>query len=186
MSIFLLRHEERFEPPSFFTPLTRNGLNNAEKLIDKLIQIPLDEIYCSPFLRTVQTIYPYCISNNREINIENSLYEINNPHICQKNNYQHRVSELECIHPKYLEVVNNDYDSFLELENMKWPDRHLEDLYRRVVPFIEYLRENKQGKNILLVSHMSTINVIKNYLLHGQVAEKDSFYPTGHLEEFKF
>jgi broad specificity phosphatase PhoE len=186
MSIFLLRHEERFEPPSFFTPLTQNGLINSHKLVKKLESFTFDEIYCSPFLRTVQTIYPYCIENNREINIENSLYEINNPHICQKNNYQHIVNELECIHPKYLEIVNNNYDSFLELGNMKWPDRHLEDLYKRVVPFIEYLRENKKGKNILLVSHMSTINVIKNYLLHGKVADRDTFYPTGHLEKFKY
>lgn len=59
MKIYILRHEDRTIDCSFFGPLTKKGLINSGKLIDKLEKLNIDEIYCSPFIRTMQTIYPF-------------------------------------------------------------------------------------------------------------------------------
>ena len=66
MKIIILRHAERYESPQYFTPLTINGLMQADKMITEL-PADIDCIYCSPFLRTIQTIFPYCKQHNKKI-----------------------------------------------------------------------------------------------------------------------
>ncbi len=60
MKIYVLRHELRTKSPLFFTSLTKKGMDNADKLNDILNNIDFDIIYTSPFLRTIQTVLPYC------------------------------------------------------------------------------------------------------------------------------
>ena len=57
MKIYLLRHEERVHDASFFAPLTKNGLINvSSELLEYLDDLNITQIYCSPFLRTMQTV----------------------------------------------------------------------------------------------------------------------------------
>ena len=79
MKLIILRHEERPNNSLFFTPLTENGKKNAEELKNKLPD-NIDLIYSSPFLRVLQTIYPYCKKHNKTVNVENSFYEYWNLH----------------------------------------------------------------------------------------------------------
>ena len=67
MKIILLRHEERYELPLFFTSLTEKGIMNSKNLSNKINKINPNVIYCSPFLRTIQTIKPYCLDYNKKI-----------------------------------------------------------------------------------------------------------------------
>ena len=59
MKIYLLRHEDRTMDLTFFSPLTKNGLENSVELIKHLEKEKIDTIYSSPYIRTLQTIYPY-------------------------------------------------------------------------------------------------------------------------------
>ena len=59
MKIFILRHEDRTMDATFFSPLTLKGLENSVELIDDLDNNEIDLIYSSPYIRTLQTIYPY-------------------------------------------------------------------------------------------------------------------------------
>ena len=73
MKIIALRHGLRFDSALYFTPLTAEGLIQADNLVEPLKELNIDTIYCSPFLRTLQTIYPYCIETNKTVNIENTF-----------------------------------------------------------------------------------------------------------------
>jgi len=84
MKIYILRHEDRTQDCSFFSPLTKTGLNNSVKLIDYLKKEKITKIYCSPFIRTLQTIYPYAKNNNININLEYGLVEIHHQDLIPK------------------------------------------------------------------------------------------------------
>lgn len=59
--IYFLRHEQRNPNTAFRASLTAHGLTNAETIIySQLENISIGTIYCSPFIRTLQTIKPYC------------------------------------------------------------------------------------------------------------------------------
>ena len=86
MALFLLRHEKRYSEPTFFTSLTTNGFKDSKLLINKIHTIQPDIIISSPFLRCIQTIYPYLNQYNKEINIDYALYEfLDNPIFTKKN-----------------------------------------------------------------------------------------------------
>ena len=78
MKIYILRHEDKTMDTSFFSPLTREGIKNSIKLIDILKEEEIDIVFSSPFIRTLQTIYPYCKEKDININIDYSISEIQN------------------------------------------------------------------------------------------------------------
>ena len=59
MRLYILRHEDRTMDLTFFSPLTKNGLEKSNELINHLENERINCIYSSPYIRTLQTIYPY-------------------------------------------------------------------------------------------------------------------------------
>lgn len=139
MNIYFLRHEERdHEYVSFNSPLTNNGKNNAEKLILP----PINKIYCSPFLRTIQTITPFANKNNIPIIIENGL--------------------CEYLHNKQLENIKlENNNSIVPLHYFKYPEDEF-DVMRRIKYFFKHLK-CEEGDNILLVSHLHIGYIMRKY-----------------------
>ena len=62
MKIYILRHEDRTMDLTFFSPLTKKGLEKSLKISDELEKLNINSIYSSPYIRTLQTIYPYFIT----------------------------------------------------------------------------------------------------------------------------
>ena len=93
MKIYILRHEDRTMDCSFFSPLTKKGLENAISLISLLKEKKIGAIYSSPFIRTLQTVYPYSETNNIPINLEYSLSEFQHDEIIPKRSYCVRLPE---------------------------------------------------------------------------------------------
>jgi broad specificity phosphatase PhoE len=159
MNLVLLRHEERYESPLFFTSLTEKGLINSEKLVHEINKIKLDVIYSSPFLRTIQTIRPYCLYSSKKIRVDYCLYEYIHANEFTKNNYKHHVTELE---PQIYKDIIDDYCPILQPEELNYKEN--EDMIKeRVYNFIKIIEQRHIGKTVLIVSHMSTLNMIKNY-----------------------
>lgn len=77
-------------------------------MIPKLTQLPITRIYCSPFLRTLQTIKPYCGHTGMKVNIEWSLAE----------SYPYDSS----ISNKFNDIINHDYVSYLPYHTPKTTD----------------------------------------------------------------
>ena len=179
MELYLLRHEKRYSSPAYFTSLTEAGLQNAENLVDTLKKYDFDEIYCSPFLRTVQTILPYLKKTNKKINIEYSLYESCDDPCFTISNYHNNSSTLYNYIPDLYQYVNSDYTSYLDRVLFK---ETKEEISIRLKNFINKLKQDDNRKKVLFVTHMSPIKqILKEY-----AKEEIKFYPPGFLKKVNF
>ncbi len=188
MKLILLRHEERdLSDPRFFTPLTTNGKENALSLVLKLNQlenqnIHIDYIFSSPFLRTLQTIYPYAKSHNLKVNTEYGLYEyIHNPIFELKlDDWYHTIDEFYNKDFNYIyNIINTHYKSIVKKEDFHILENH-KSLENRIIKFFNYLLTNYRDKTILIVSHMGTINSIKN--IYIEPTNMNKRFEMGHFE----
>ena len=75
MKLFLLRHEQRNNETGFYTELTEKGKENSRNKVEILEKFNIYKIFCSPFIRCIQTIEPYCLKNNKSVNIDCALGE---------------------------------------------------------------------------------------------------------------
>lgn len=177
MKIILLRHEERYFDIGFFSSLTDNGIIRANtSLITELSYIKIDCIFSSPFLRTLQTIYPYSKKKNKKVKIEYGLYEyIHNPYFLLFQWY-HTTNDIEdvdlksIINKNYKSIVNKDDFSILENEN---------NLEKRIKKFFDYLLKDYKNKTVLLVTHKGVINKIKD--MYIKKTDMDEDFDTGML-----
>jgi len=160
MTIYILRHEERHsQNPLFESSLTKNGHINTIQLSNYISTLNIDTIYSSPFYRTVQTIYPYCITHNKLINMENSLYESMDSPLFTIYNNNYGWCNLP---PKYHHIINKKYKSLYGNVTLY---ESFDDVCKRVTPFIEKIKDS--DTNILLVSHQTTCNAIRHYFDHN-------------------
>jgi len=184
MKIILLRHEERdLLNPLFYTELTIKGKENSIKLINKLSNEKIDIIFSSPFLRTLQTIYPYCKKYNRKVNVEYGLYEyIHNP-IFNKDNWYHNINDYKNEKFEYIKsIINYEYESIIKKKDFTILE-NLTNLENRIIKFFDFLLNNYNDKTVLIVSHMGTINMIKNLYIKETKSNND--FPMGHMEIYE-
>jgi broad specificity phosphatase PhoE len=162
MKFIIIRHGNRFESPLYFTPLTKTGLEQADKLVDILPQV--DIIYSSPFLRTLQTVYPYCIENDKTVNVENAFYESLDSDEFNYYNYKHTHTELYKLYPHLASIINTDYKSGLFVCNISSQEIP-EKIKNRVFPFIYKLCQKYKNSDtvVLIVTHGTICNVIKQF-----------------------
>jgi broad specificity phosphatase PhoE len=171
MKIFILRHEDRTQDASFFAPLTKTGLENSNKLIETIEKNNITQIYSSPYIRTLQTIYPFSKKRGKKIKLEYSLAEINHPDLIAKNSYGVRL-------PEYMsELFNYDssYTSQLEVEEIKYPETE-SDVEIRIKNFLKNLitQHGKYDDNILLVTHQVVCSNILKIVSKSNSVNKDS------------
>ena len=159
MKIYAMRHFERPSEITFFTELTEEGKLNANRKIEELESLHLDIIYCSPFIRTIQSIEPYCRKHNIKLNIENSIYECLTSSVFTIDNYKHKhtINEND-------DLINYEYESYLNIDDLELPNYNEDGIRKRTSEFLKFLRKKYENtnKNILLVSHKSTINALLN------------------------
>jgi len=129
-TIYLIRHEERYDNGLIDCSLTDRGLYNAQNIVnDKLVKQNIEHfnIYCSPFLRTMQTIFPYvfniCEKYNNSLSfcLEDSLYELINHNISHYFKYdpkpriEGRINffyyECSLIDQLYSEISNDKFEN---------------------------------------------------------------------------
>lgn len=157
MKIYILRHEDRTQDCSFFAPLTKNGLENAIKLVPYLEKLKLDKIYSSPFIRTLQTIYPYSKEHDKKINIEYGLSELHNDEIIAK-------KAVGISLPEYLAEsfnYNPEYKSLLKPTDIIYPEKEKHALIRVKRVLRKIIQDyGNTNCNIILVSHQTLCNSV--------------------------
>ena len=169
MKLILIRHEERNSNIGFFENLNDKGLYNAEFIIpDKInnVATKIDYIFSSPYYRTLQTIKFYAKIHNHKINIENSLCEyINNTYFIY-NKWKYNWNEIN--NPEYNDIkkiFNNNYKSLINIEEINNNKKYIleteEDLKNRINNFINYLKNNYNNSNTIVIStHLNYINMV--------------------------
>ena len=182
MKIILLRHEERGFDVGFYSNLTDNGIIKSCILSNKLKKLKIDEIYCSPFIRTLQTIYPFADKYNKKVNLEYGLYEyIHNPYFLFNEWYY----TLDDIHDKDLQsIINKEYTSIVTKDDFNFAcvEGVLENeinLEKRTRKFFSNLKIVEETKTILIVTHKGIINKIKD--LYFEKTDMDADFDMGEI-----
>lgn len=182
MRIFILRHEDRTQDASFFAPLTKNGLDKSIKLIPILNELYITHIYSSPYIRTLQTIYPFVKENKKSIKLEYSLSEINDPDLISRNSAGTNL-------PQYLAesfLYDASYNPVIQPENIKYPEVE-QDVMIRLKNFLRILITNhfKTDDNILIVGHQVIcsilLKIVNKHLKEKLSKEVIINYPVGSL-----
>lgn len=173
MSLYLLRHCERYMSPEFFTELTIYGNSSSTSLIKPLENLHLNEIYSSPFVRTIQTISPFAKKTKILIKPENAIYECIREPYFKCDNFKYDINDTIEKFPEFKDIINTDYVSECSLEDIKCTD-DLSVIYDRIVPFINNIKKKvDNGNNILLVTHRTTFNIIRDYIEKGTFFNRD-------------
>lgn len=188
MKIYLLRHEDRYTDATFFAPLNKNGLDNSLKLIEILEELKINDIYSSPYIRTLQTIYPYAKKLNLPIKVDYCLGEKISNFIIPENSFQIRL-------PEYIGEqfrVSKDYKSIIYPEEyvMNESMSILEDRVKKILKNIIQKNHRKEDKNIILVTHQAVANIILKILSKKNISSDLVFndeekypYPKGALTQ---
>ena len=162
-----------------------------------MVDLNITEIYCSPFLRTIQTIYPYCFKNKMEINIENALYECTLGSDFNESNIRHHYSEHLKNFSMFKDIINKNYISFCNINEINKKNT-LSSIKSRVFEFIKNIfnRDKNVGEvfyndqNILLVTHQYICNFSKQKFnfskqnVHLDI-KCDGHFPMGSFEIFE-
>jgi len=127
--------------------LSKEGLEQAQKLAQRLKEYEIDGIYSSPLKRAIQTIKPTSIMKNMNINIIDDLREIN------VGTWENVLrDELRKQYPD-----ENDYIDKTEYYcNMVGQEETI-DVADRMVKTIQEIAMNNIGKSIIIVSHIVAI-----------------------------
>lgn len=139
---YLLRHAHANWSPDEKRPLSKQGLLDAERVADVLIEFPIKKIYSSPYLRAQQTINPLSARLNITVQIEPDLRE-------------------RC--PSDVAI-----DDFLNAVELTWADPTFihpggesnSDVKRRGVAVLSRLQEEGSTKHIVLSTHGNMLAVL--------------------------
>lgn len=181
MAVYFLRHEKRpKDDQSFYTNLTVEGHYNADNKLKKtLTELKITKIYCSPFMRCLQTVYPYAKENNIKVNVDWGIQECFHNHIFHTHNYT-KLSDQE----KEFYNVNPKYKSSMEPNVLRYQETYFKLLDRVTDFFIRFKLENRNSdENILICTHMGVLNVILGlFKLNRKVT---SLYLMGRVSTIK-
>jgi broad specificity phosphatase PhoE len=159
MKLYILRHEDRTQDCSFFSPLSKEGLDNSKKLVKSLNECNIDLIFSSPFIRTLQTIDPYVSEKNLKVNIDYGLSEIHSKDIIPKKSVGIELptymAEIFNYNPTYTSIIKHNEISYPE--NYECVVKRVKRILKKI--FIDYFDKDY---NILLVTHQSLCCSILN------------------------
>lgn len=180
-----MRHCQRnLHNYSFETSLTDVGHIQAIESCNIMFKYNITQIYSSPFLRTIQTSNYYSKKYNIPINIDYSLAEFVDQHekhlMTSINNYK-----IPSIWYKQYNINKNIDNMIYNIFNI---NETINDSVNRVILFIKFIKKKyiNTNHNILLVTHMSIINILLAYqenTLSNININIDKFYPMGLITE---
>lgn len=154
MVLYLLRHEVRRADNLYFNAnLTSIGKYNSNvKLFNKLNNLQIDELYSSPYKRTLETVNMFSITKKIPIKIDWALSEYlsdNDKINYSKKEYPNKETQLS-IHKNY--YLDTEYIPTTELEYITTYNEKEIDFHKRIDNFILFL-STKMDENILVVTH---------------------------------
>ena len=155
---------------SFYDMLTQEGLDDADKISELLKNKEKPEIiFSSPYISSLQSIYPYCIKNNLMINIDYALYPI----VHSEEIYNLNIIER---YYSYLgEIINYNYKSSILNNNIK-EDETIFNINNRLKPFLYNISRNFKNTDakIIFVVDNSILKLIEQYFntLHSRCYNK--------------
>lgn len=164
MDIYLLRHgkSEENEKNTYYgaidCSLSYEGINQGNRVKEKLRGIDFQCAYVSPTKRTLETLNLVKSSKDLVVNLEERLIEINFGDFEGKN-----YDELLRLYPSECEQWKDNWKDFTPPGGESYVQ-----LYKRVESFMKELI-NKDYEKVLLVTHSGVIRTIYTYVLGGNL-----------------
>lgn len=159
--LILLRHlKSQWNLENRFTgwtdvPLSREGIDSAKEVADKLASFNFDKIYTSPLIRNKETV-SLVVKKNAPIAVDKALDERN-------------YGKLQGLNKD--EVKKQYGEEQVRLWRRSWDQappegESLEDVYGRAVSFFkEYIEKDlKDGKDILVVASHNSLRALVKYI----------------------
>lgn len=147
----------------FSSILTEQGFDYADKLATIIDEINPDVIYSSPFIRALQTIYPYCVEHKKNVNVEYSLSPVER----FDSKYQYFTPSL-ITHKEHFSYIYNIIDDTYKTKTL--PSNIIRnettvDIGNRLYPFLYSLKKKYENKRftVVLVTHLDICPIIINY-----------------------
>lgn len=164
MKIVIIPSANAIQSNNFSTILTKQGFDYADKLSAIIHEINPDMIYCSPFVRALQTIFPYCVNHKKNVKVDYSLCPLER----FDSKYQYFTPSLTTHkeHFSYLfKIIDNNYKTKIFPSNIK-RNESCTDIGNRLYPFLYALKKKYENKKItiVLVTHLDIVPTIINYL----------------------
>lgn len=164
MKIYFLRHEHRNKHDVLFrNELNAEGNSLACGLLKNYLNfLNVDLVFCSPFIRAMQTVTPYMREYKKfdKIKIDYSIAEfIHHPRFADKENCKFNLKEEDY----FTFPIDKEYKSLSKPEILHYKETE-EQLKTRVMLFVEMIKRKytNTDKTILICSHMSVINMLIN------------------------
>jgi broad specificity phosphatase PhoE len=183
-TILLIRHAHRldFIQPEWFEtaaypydpPLSALGWQQTLELAPKLLHLPIDRIFTSPYLRTLQTAYPIASGINRvrcglglKLCIENGLREWLHPDwsptLPETLPLAEKILQVPLIDVKYTGIFEPQYPETLEAVNIR-----SQQVAEKIVGLSD--------RCVAIVAHKHTLSGMLTALLPGN-SEIPEFLP---------
>jgi phosphoserine phosphatase len=172
MRIYLVRHGESegnkrkvFQHPK--SPLSNDGLKQAEAVAERFNGVKIDVILASPYTRADMTAQ--AISQKLGVKVEHwdDLHEIKRPsELIGKSIHS---SEAKLFEQHLLNSIHNSEASYQGEEGF-------EDLKTRSQKILNHLVKNHKDQNVLLVSHATTIKTIVFEAIFGENLNSKIFW----------
>ena len=157
-TVWIARHANRldFVNPAWFNtaerpydpPLSEDGLLQAQQLAARLKYTNIAHIFCSPFLRTIQTANEVALGLNLPLKIEAGLSEWLNPHWMTEKPETHPTEELASLYPS----IDIGYTSCVLPQ---YPET--EEIMRQRTAATAKKLVAKYSSDILLVGHGASV-----------------------------
>ena len=146
--------------------LSKSGFENAENL-KKILNITPDIVFSSPYISTLQTIYPFCFTNNIEVNIDYALYP------CKHMDITYSETKYLEFYPYLYDIVNLNYKGVCLNNNIAKIERDI-DIKNRLYPFLYDLSNtlDKTNKTVLIVTHPCIKKLILEYFNKDETVNK--------------
>ena len=127
-------------------PLNEVGLEQARLSGQKIKGVKFDVVFCSPLKRARQTLENLEIDSN-DIKFDDRIKERN-------------YGEYEKT-PKMAFDYNEFWNYSLDVKYQK--AESCKEFFDRVIDFLEYLKKDYEGKNVLIITHAGVTKVLKCY-----------------------
>ncbi len=136
--------------------LSKKGLENSD-LLETLIPESPDLIFVSPYISTLQTIYPYCINNNKIVNVDYSLFP------CEHKGVKKASCNIFKNHDYLCDIINKKYSGSI-LSNNILENESIFDIKNRLSPFLYAITSKFKKTNsvVLIVAQKCICQLILN------------------------
>lgn len=160
MKLYVIRHghtdlnEKGYYNGQFDEDINEHGINDAMKAREKIKDLDIDVIYCSPLIRTKHTC---------------EIINCNNIPVV----YDDRLKERTL---GYLDGKNFEYEDYSASKYRNYNFRYnidgaeeMPEFFERVKSFLDELKEKESDKNVLIVTHGGVMRAI--YYIFNPIPE---------------